>query len=177
MKMNRRSVLALLLAAPACGYTLAGKGAGIDPTIKKLGVPLFKDDSSDKPGLDLKITQKVIEELLKRGKVDVVQERTGVDALVEGEITGYDASPIGFSEDDESGTTQASRFAISVRAKVRYMKVGAEEPIWQNDSFSFRDEYDLGGTSADYFDREDQALDRLALSFARSLVSAMLEAF
>ena len=56
-------------------------------------------------------------------------------------------------------------------------KVGAKEPIWANDAFSFRDEYDVGDNPQAFFDREEQAIDRLATSFARSLVAAMLEAF
>jgi hypothetical protein len=55
--------------------------------------------------------------------------------------------------------------------------VGQEEPIWSSDSFQFRDEYDIGSDPATFFDREDQALERLATSFARNLVAAMLEAF
>ena len=55
--------------------------------------------------------------------------------------------------------------------------MGAKDPIWANDAFSFRDEYDVGDNAQAFFDREDQAIDRLATSFARSLVAAMLEAF
>jgi hypothetical protein len=35
----------------------------------------------------------------------------------------------------------------------------------------------VGDNAAAYFDREDQAIDRLSQSFARSLVATMLEAF
>jgi hypothetical protein len=104
----------------------------------------------------------------------VVQDRAGVDALVDGEIVRYDASPVGFSTGAGAATvTQASRYAITLTARVRYAKTGATEPIWSSDSFSFRDEYDVGTDPT----REDQAIERLAGSFARSLVAAMLEAF
>jgi hypothetical protein len=99
----------------------------------------------------------------------------GVDALVEGELLRYDAAPVGF--DSGVARTQASRFAITLTARVRYAKVGADEPIWANESFSFRDEYDVGADASTYTSQEGQAQERLATSFARSLVSAMLEAF
>ena len=52
------------------------------------------------------------------------------------------------------------------------------EPLWENDDFSMRDEYDLDDSdSQNFFDREDQSIDRLSESFARRLVAAMLEAF
>jgi outer membrane lipopolysaccharide assembly protein LptE/RlpB len=173
----RALAVAAALALSACGYALVGRGAATDPSIKKIGVPTFKDTTA-KPALDQKITQKVIEELLKRGHFDVVQTATGVDAVVEGELVSYSVVPVGFSEEGTGANkTQASRYAISLTARVKYSKVGAEEPIWATDSFQFRDEYDIGSDPATFFDREDQALDRLATSFARNLVAAMLEAF
>jgi Lipopolysaccharide-assembly len=173
----RALAAAMALALPACGYALVGRGTATDPSIKRIGVPTFKDTTA-KPALDQKITQKVIEELLKRGHFDVVQTATGVDAVVEGELVSYSVVPVGFSEEGTGANkTQASRYAISLTARVKYSKVGAEEPIWTTDSFQFRDEYDIGSDPATFFDREDQALDRLATSFARNLVAAMLEAF
>lgn len=178
MRALPRSIVAwLLLVSPSCGYALVGRGTVVDPTIKRIGVPLFTD-ATGKAGLDQRITQKVIEELLKRGKFDVVQEGAGVDALVEGQILSYTAVPVGFTGTGAKAQarTQASRYAITVTAKIKYTKLGQTEPIWESDAFSFRDEYDVGD-AATFFDREDQSIERLATSFARSLVAAMLEGF
>ena len=174
-RMRALAVVMALFAATGCGYALVGRGTVVDPTIKKIAVPLFKD-STGKPGLDQKITQKVVEELLKRGRFDVTSERVGADAVVEGEILRYDQTPVGFSEAGGS-RTQASRYAVTLTARVRYAKVGQDEPIWANDSFSFRDEYDVGSDPTAFFDQQGQAVERLSTSFARSLVAAMLEAF
>ncbi len=167
--------VAAMLALCACGYSLLGKGVNVDPSIKRIGVPLFKDRTG-KPSLDQKVTEKVIEELLKRGKFDVVHQTTGVDAIVEGELTGYNVVPVGFSQ-APGQATQASRYTVSLSARVTYTKVGQKEPLWSNEGFVFRDEYDLGSNPVLYFDREDQTVDRLTSAFARSLVQAMLEAF
>jgi hypothetical protein len=176
MNRARRALVVMVMSALAsCGYALVGRGTVVDPSIKRIGVPLFRDVTG-KTGLDQKVTQKVIEELLKRGRFDVVSDRVGVDALVDGELLRYDAAPVGFS-DGGASRTQASRFAITLTARVRYTKVGVEEPIWANESFSFRDEYEVGSDPTAFFDRETQAQDRMATSFARSLVAAMLEAF
>jgi hypothetical protein len=124
-----------------------------DPSVKRIGVPLFKDRSG-KLGLDARVTQAVMEELLKRGRFTVVRESTNVDAVVEGEIVAWNVLPVTVST--ESGQTQASRYAISLTA---------------------RDEYDMGDNAQTYFDREEQSIERLSAAFARSLVAAMLEAF
>jgi Lipopolysaccharide-assembly len=165
----------LALSLSGCGYALVGKGTVIDPTIKRIGVPLFRD-ASGKPGLDQKVTQRVVEELLKRGRFDVVPETTGVDALLEGEITNYTPRLAGVGG-DEAGRSQANRYEIVLTARVRFSKVGARDPIWANDAFTFRDEYDVGDNPQAFLDQEGQAIDRLAVSFARSLVATMLEAF
>ena len=182
MSPSRWLRLALVAAAlanlPCCGYALVGRGITTDATIKRIGVPTFRD-LTGKPNLDQILTRKVIEELLRRGRFDVVQQATGVDALVDGEIVSYNATPVGFEggQADSTAQTTASRYAVTVTAKVKYLKVGGAEPIWANDSFSFRDEYDIGTDAAAFLDQEGPALDRLAQAFARSLVSAMLEAF
>jgi hypothetical protein len=164
-----------LAALAACGYALQGRGVSVDPSIKRIGVPTFRDKTG-RPGLDQKITQKVIEELLKRGRFDVVSTTTGVDATLEGDLTGYHVSPVGFSQ-AQGQATQATRYVISLTARVTYAKVGETQPIWENAGFVFRDEYDLGTDPQLYFDREDQTVDRLTSAFARSLVQAMLEGF
>jgi hypothetical protein len=166
--------LLLLCTTIGCGYSLVGKGITTDPSIKRIGVPLFKDRTG-RAGLDQKLTNKVIAELLRRGRFDVVPDSEGVDALVEGELLTYNTAPIGFSSDGT--TTQASRFAVTVTARIVYRKVGEKEPIWANESFLVREEAEISDDSSAYFDREEQTWERLGESFARNLVAAMLEAF
>lgn len=175
--MSRRIALVALLAAgvAGCGYSLEGRGISTDPSVKRIGVPLFQDVTG-RADLDNQVTAAVIEELLKRGRFTVVKEATGVDAVVIGEILRYEVEPINFT--DSGVATEATRYAISLTAKVTYRKVGQTEPIWENSRFSFRDEYDLDDSDTqNFFDREEQSITRLSEQFARTLVATMLEAF
>ena len=167
------AVLAVLLSG--CGYSLEGRGITTDPSIKRIGVPLFKDNTG-KYDLDALVTEAVVSELLKRGRFTVVKEKTGVDAIVDGEILSFDVVPINFTASGQ--ITEATRYAITLSADVTYRKVGQREPLWSNERFSQRDEYDLDDNDTqNFFDREQQSMERLAESFARGLVAAMLEAF
>lgn len=173
------AVGAALFGVGGCGYALVGRGITTDASIKRIGVPLFRD-ATGKPSLDQMITRRVIEELLRRGRFDVVQQAAGVDAVVDGEIVSYNASPVGFEAGSSAAPgaqTQASRYAVTVTARVKYVKTGSAVPMWANESFTFRDEYDVGSDPGAFIDQEGQALERLSQAFARSLVSAMLEAF
>lgn len=174
--MTLRIALVVLLGTLAgCGYSLEGRGITTDPSVKRIGVPLFRDQTG-RVDLDARVTEQVIGELLKRGRFTVVKEATGVDAVVIGEILAFDVVPINFTASGE--VTEATRYAITLTAKVTYRKVGQTEPIWENSRFSFRDEYDLDDSnSQNFFDQEELSVERLAEQFARSLVSTMLEAF
>jgi hypothetical protein len=168
--------LCAALGAAGCGYALLGRGVSVDPSIRRVGVPEFKDRTG-RAGLDQRITAKVIEELGKRGHFEVVSDTTGVDAVVEGELLSCQEAPVGF--DVASATesrAQASRYEVRLVAKVRYAKTGATESIWSNDNFSVSDNYDPGNEAVGLVE-SDQALDRLATTFARQLVSEMLEGF
>jgi len=180
--MTRAAALLIAVALPVagCGYALEGRGITTDPSIKRIGVPRFKDASTGWVDLDTRVTEAVVSELTRRGRFTVVKEATGVDAVVIGELLSFDAVPINFTGGGEAGDalTEATRYAITLHAKIVYRKVGVTEPLWENDDFSVRDEYDLDDSdSQNFFDREDQSIDRLSESFARRLVAAMLEAF
>ena len=59
MRRARALACLLLLAADGCGYALVGRGTVVDPSIKRIGVPLFKDNTG-KPAID----QQLIESFL-----------------------------------------------------------------------------------------------------------------
>ncbi len=181
--MRRRALLvaAALGLLAGCGYSLQGRGITTDPSVKTIGVPLFKDRTG-RTGLDQRVTAAVISELLKRGRFKVVKETSNVDAVGEGEIVAYAVTPLAYGPNvDRSagdlGLEQATRYSVTLTASVVYRKVGQKEPLWANEGFSQRDDYDMGDSAQAYLDREDQAVARLANEFARSVVAAMLEAF
>jgi len=176
-RLAAATLLFVSLLTGSCGYALSGRGVTVDPTIKVVAVPMFVDRTA-KPGLDEKITDLVIEELLNRGRFQVVSDTVGADAIVEGTLTRYQARPVGFEDKERGETTQtqASRYAVTLTASVRYAKVGEREAIWESAAFQATDEYDIGDAD-NFFDREEQAIDRLAEEFSRHLVAAMLEAF
>jgi hypothetical protein len=175
--MTRAGAFALIVAllASGCGYALEGRGITTDPSIKRIGVPRFKDNTG-RVDLDARVTEAVVAELTKRGRFTVVKEATGVDAVVVGEILSYNNVPINFTG-GEGTVTEATRYMITLTASVVYRKVGEAEPIWENESFSVRDEYDLDDSAESFFDREEQSIMRLSEEFSQRLVAAMLEAF
>ena len=167
-------VVIALAASLACGYSLAGRGSFLPPHIKVIGVPPFTDLTSVYD-VQRRVTDRVRSELIARGRYRVESSATGVDAVISGEITSITFHPAA-----QNNQRQSTRYQLLLIAKVEFRDVASNKVLWSNPSLQFREEYDVLGTAADpqaFFGQDVNALDRMAEAFARSLVSAILEAF
>jgi hypothetical protein len=169
-------VLALVLWLPGCGYSLSGRGSFLPAYIKVIGVPMFVNNTSVYD-VEKRITARVQSELIGRGKYKVLPESTGVDGLLTGEITSITTTPAAFTDN-----RQASRYVFTLTARIEFKDVKADKVLWSNPAMQFREEYEVTNTAsaADpsaFFGQDANAMERVASEFARSVVSAILEAF
>jgi hypothetical protein len=180
MRVARAFILPPLLVAAAmsasCGYTLAGRGSFLPASIKVIGIPLFTNTTAFYQ-VEQVLTEKVRTEFIGRGKYKVLPQDTGVDAVLKGEVSSVTVTPTALNEQQ-----QATRYLITVTAKVEFTDAASNKVLWQNPGLSVREEYEVtNATSAvdpsAFFGQEANALDRVATDFARSVVSAILEAF
>ena len=178
---KRRAFLCVLcclcvLCLPACGYSLAGRGSFLPVYIKTIGVPTFANRTVVF-NLETMLTQKVRSEFIGRGKYQILPEATGVDALLTGEVTAVNIQPASFNPQQ-----LASRYAITMTAKIELRDVRENKVLWENANVMFRQEYDATGgraviDPAAFFQQDTNALERMSTEFARTIVSAILEAF
>ncbi len=181
--LSRREALRLVpvaaatVAAAGCGYSLAGRGSFLPDYIRTLGVPMFGNRTPYSP-LEQIFTEKVRVEFQGRGRYQVFPVDTGVDGVVRGDIVNIGAAPVGFN-----ASQQASRYRFTVIVSVSFSDVKQQKTLWENPSLSFSDEYELASAASAtlgagaFIDQERAAIDRLSTDFARSVVSAILEAF
>jgi outer membrane lipopolysaccharide assembly protein LptE/RlpB len=153
-----------------CGYHLRGTGSFLPPHIKVVNVPMFVNRTT-RFELDLKLTQGVIDELVARGKIDIIGDADKADAVLSGEILSFRASPIGFS-----GEGSADRYNIIIVAKVFLRDTVKKKVLFSNPSFVYQGEYEVP-EGADFESVETEAVDEIAEKFARSLVVNILEGF
>jgi lipopolysaccharide assembly LptE-like protein len=160
----------------ACGYSLAGRGSFLPPYIRTIGIPTFVNRTSVF-NLETLLTQRVRSEFIGRGKYQILPESTGVDALLTGEVTAVSIVPSSFN------TQQlASRYAITMTARIALRDVRENKVLWENSSVMFRQDYEAtsGRGATDpvaFFQQDANALERMSTEFARTIVSAILEAF
>ena len=177
-RVARLCVLVWLLAATtSCGYSLAGRGSFLPAYIKTIGVPTFTNHSTVF-NLETLLTQKVRAEFIGRGKYQVLPQGSGVDALLTGEVTSVIVAPSSLNPQ----TQLASRYAITMTARIELRDVRENKVLWENPSVTFRQEYEAtaGRSATDpaaFFQQDTDSLERMSTDFARTIVSAILEAF
>jgi len=179
--MTRRQWLgfgvALVALAPSsCGYALAGRGSFLPAYIRTIGIPQFVNTT---PVYELEqvFTERVRTEFINRGKYKVQPDNTGVDALLTGEILTIQITPASFTDQQ-----QASRYILTVTAKIEFRDLKTDSVLWENPQWVFRDEYEAtaGADALDpnaFLAQGSDALERVGTEFAKAVVSAILEAF
>ena len=170
-------VVAVLAASVAgCGYSLAGRGSFLPSYIRVIGVPEFTNQTTYLE-VERRFTERVRTEFIGRGRYQVLAQESGVDAVLRGSITGLSIVPANFNDNQ-----QATRYIIVVSTRIEFVDLKSNKPLWENPSMVFREEYDLppdtqAGNPAAFFGQGSNALERVANDFARTVVSAILEAF
>ncbi len=183
--MNNRRTARLVAVGAAvaatfvagCGYSLAGRGSFLPPEIKSIGIPPFINRTAIF-NLETQLTQKVRTEFIGRGRYQILPEASGVDAVLTGEVSNISIQPASF-------TTQqlASRYIITMSARVELRETKTNTVLWENPALLFRQEYDSPTSTtgipdpAAFLGQDLNALDRITNEFARTIVSAILEAF
>ena len=160
----------------ACGYALAGRGSFLPDYIQTIGIPPFANRTNIF-NLETLLTQKVRSEFIGRGKYKILPDDSGVDAVLTGEVTSATLVPVSFTLNQ-----LASRYALTVAARVELRDIRENKTLWENPGLIFRQEYEAqGGTNAldaaAFLGQDTNALDRMSSDFARTIVSAILEAF
>ena len=89
-----------------------------------------------------------------------------------GAVSGFDLYPVSF---DSQG--RATDYQVRVTAQVILKTLPDGTVLWENPSYTFRDNYQFSATAASYVDRENEAIDKVAGRFAQSLVTSLLEGF
>jgi len=169
-------VVLVAMASPSCGYALAGRGSFLPAYIQTIGIPQFINTT---PVYELEqvFTERVRTEFINRGNYKVQPNNTGVDALLTGEILSIHIQPASFTDEQ-----QASRYILTVTAKIEFRDLKTDNVLWENPQWVYRDEYEAtAGTDAldpnAFLAQGSDALERVGSEFAKAVVSAILEAF
>jgi hypothetical protein len=169
-------VLAAGLGAASCGYALSGRGSFLPDYIRILGIPMF-GNATPYQTVEQVFTQKIRLEFQTSRRYTVVPTDEGADGVVRGEVSAISLQPVSLTDQQ-----LASRYRITVVVKIALEDMKAQKVLWENPALSFSDEYEVsspqsGGDVSAFIATDRVAFERMSTDFARSIVSAILEAF
>jgi outer membrane lipopolysaccharide assembly protein LptE/RlpB len=163
--------LAAALLTPACGYRLAGRNQLLPPSVRVIGVPPFENHTR-RPEIEQRITEQVTATFIQRGGYRTTASERGADAVLRGEVTGYDVTPVSVGPDG-----RANRYEVVITASVELDTVPAGSVLFRSSHFVFKKQYDVEGNLVNFFDQEIVAIEQIARDFAQSVVTSILEGF
>lgn len=170
-------LLPLALTSVSCGYSLAGRGQFLPEYIRTVGVPPCVNQGSAIFNLDNILTERLQKEFISHGHYRTEPSTTGVDAVLTCAIKSTSFAPTTFANNQ-----QASRYAFVITAAIEFKDLRADKVLWANPSLQVREEYDVTTATSTtdqtaFFGQDQNALQRMAQTFARTVVTSVLEAF
>lgn len=165
-------IAALLLLSSGCGYHTAGTAVRLPSDLHTIYVPTIINNSQTyRVGQTL--TEAVVRELRNRTNYRIVTANDGeADATLAGNVTGVFIAPLTY--DSITGRISSSMVGIGISASLT-SKSG--KVLWSNPNFLYREQYQESIDARTFFEEAGPAVQRIANSFAKTLVADMLEAF
>jgi len=182
--MRLRAQFALLLGAAlmiaGCGYHVAGRGDALPKSIRVIGVPALENRTTSYR-IEQRLTAATIHEFLVRTNYKIVSTPESADAVLRGKVLTLEAVPLLFTTTGATATTpsttRATTMLVTMKCEVALVDSNTQKPLYHNENFVFRNEYEISTDVKSFFEEQDPALDRMAQDFAQRLVAAIMENF
>jgi outer membrane lipopolysaccharide assembly protein LptE/RlpB len=162
----------LCLGLTGCGYHTAGHAVTIPENVRTIAIPSFVNQTETYK-IEQILTAAVVREMVTRTHYHIINQASdSADATLHGTVTSTYTSPLTY----DSQTGRAASVLVVVGMKVsltdRQGKI-----LYENPSYVFREQYQVSRELSSFFEEDSPALQRLSNSFARTLVSNILEGF
>lgn len=160
------------LLAAGCGYHVGGRGDRLPPDVKTIAVPIFINQTR-RFRIEQRLAEAVTREFIERTRFRVTPDPAEADAVLKGTVKDVRSGVVAF----DVTTGRATALQIQVTASVELTDVHSKKVLFANSNYIFREEYQVSQNSANLFEEDASALDRLSQDLARTLVTEILENF
>jgi hypothetical protein len=165
-----RYLVALAVTLTGCGYHVSGHGDLMPKTVKTIAIQPF-GNLTTRYKLARTLPSDIGREFISRTRYKIVSDPNQADAVLTGTLSNYGAYPT-ISAGGRSTTVEA---VAVLQVTLTNRATGAV--IFTRAAAEFRERYEISGDPKAYFDESGTAMERLSRDVARSVVSAILEAF
>jgi hypothetical protein len=163
-------IACLVVLLSGCGYHVSGHGDMLPKTIQTIAIPAFGNLTS-RYKLARLLPTDLGREFISRTHYTIVSDPNQADAVLTGTLNNFVAYPT-ISANGRSTVVEA---IVTLRVTLTNRATGAV--LFTRTGAEFRERYEISIDPKAYFDESGTAMDRLSRSVARSVVSAILEAF
>jgi hypothetical protein len=170
--MRAVAAVAILCAASGCGYHVSGRGGLVPKTVMTIAVQPF-GNATARYKLARLLPADITRELISRTRYRIIDDPNQADAVLTGALTNFGAYPT--VSDPVTGRATAAQAVVTLQVKLTNRATGAV--IFERQNAEFRDRYETSLDPKAYFDESGTAMERVSKAVARSVVSAILEAF
>ncbi|MBI1896063.1 MAG: hypothetical protein HYZ57_06050 [Acidobacteria bacterium] len=164
--------LVTLLVCAGCGYHVSGHADLLPRTIGTISVPAF-DNLTTRYKLSDRLPAAITREFISRTRYRIVADDTAADAVLRGAVVNYLAYPTIFDQ----VTGRAAGVQLSIFLQLSLTETGSGKVLFSRPNMEVRQRYEISTDQLAYFEESDLALERLSRDVARTVVSAILEAF
>jgi lipopolysaccharide assembly LptE-like protein len=165
---GRLLILVTIVAAMSgCGYTVGGT---LPKHIRTVGVPIFVNRTTE-PAVEGLLTRAIVEAFSTNGRLRVVSPAEA-DAVLEGEVTGYQVASIAFDPREN-----ARQFRLVVTLNVRFRDQRENVMLFEESGLEERADFRVLSAVSDTISREQTALRSAASDIARAVVNRAIQRF
>jgi lipopolysaccharide assembly LptE-like protein len=167
--MTVRLLLPLLLAllANGCGYSTRGH---LPADIKTVAVPVLGNRTM-RPFVETEMTRALADAFATDGRLRLAA-REVADAVLEGEVTGYELVSIAF---DPAANVRLYRLVVTMNVRVR--DVRRNTVLFRHDNLSEKADFRVSGDVSETISREEIGLLAATRDIARAVVALAIERF
>ncbi len=170
--MRIAAVLFAFCLATGCGYHTAGHANTIPTTVRSIAIPSFVNQTQTYK-IEQTLTSAVVQEMLTRTHYHVINSASdSADATLKGTVVSMYTAPLTY----DSQTGRAASVLVTVSMKVSLTDKSGKV-LYDNPSYLFREQYEVSRELSSFFEEDSPALQRLSKSFARTLVSNIMEGY
>ena len=160
------------LAAGGCGYHVSGHADLLPATIKTIAIPAV-GNLTNRYKLSDRLAATLTREFISRTRYRIVTDPAQADAVLRAAVINYYSYPV--VSDQKTG--RANSVQLSAILQINLTERSTGKVLFTQPRMDVRQRYEISVDQLEYFEESDIALDRLSREVAKSVVSAILEAF
>jgi len=155
-----------------CGYHVSGHADLLPSTIKTIAIPSVAN-VTNRYKLSDRLASTLTREFISRTRYQIVTDPSQADATLRAVVINYYSYPV--VVDQKTG--RANSVQLSAILQINLTERATGKVLFSRPSMEVRQRYEISVDQLQYFEESDIALDRVSREVARSVVSAILEAF